>query len=145
MASHPKLTASAILQYGDAVYGRLTLPKKTPGDVLATGDFLIFSATGVELMNAVTEDIDFIGVCGMDSADADGPQEILVYTQCIVEVASNSDTYLPGQGLLWVDGKVADGSTANTIAYSLEYKTSATTLKVLVDVLSLNKQFLSMP
>ena len=136
-----QLTASAILQYGDAVYGRLTLPKKTAADALTIGDFLSWNTSGVERMDAVGEDATFIGICGMDSADADGPQNILVYTQCICEVASTSATYTPGQSLLWTDGEVATGAAANTVCWSLEYKTTATSLKVLVDTVALAKLF----
>jgi predicted RecA/RadA family phage recombinase len=136
------LKASAILQYGDAIYGRLTLPKKTAADDLQIGDFLKWDSTGVVKMAAATDDITFIGVCGTLSEDANGPQDILVYTQCICEVPTTSATFQPGAGLKFkTDSTLEDDAGANTIANSLEYKASATSLKVLVDVVSLQKRF----
>ncbi len=136
------LKASAILQYGDAIYGRLTLPKLTAADDIQVGDFVHWDSTGVEKVSAAAEDITFLGVCGTLSEDADGPQELLVYTQCIVEVPTTSATFLPGDGLKYkTDGTLEDDGSANTICNSLEYKTSATSLKVLVDVVSLQKLF----
>ena len=136
------LKASAILQYGDAIYGRLTLPKLTAADDIQVGDFVHWDSTGVEKVSAAAEDATFLGVCGTLSEDANGPQELLVYTQCIVEVPTTSATFLPGDGLKYkTDGTLEDDGAANTICNSLEYKTSATSLKVLVDVVSLQKLF----
>jgi hypothetical protein len=136
------LKASAILQYGDPIYGRIVLPKLTAADDLQVGDFVHWDATGVEKVSAAAEDITFLGVCGTLSADADGPQQIMVYTQAIVECACESANYTPGQALLYnTNGTVANGASANTLAWSLEYKSSATSLKVLVDVVSLQKLF----
>ena len=42
------LKASAILQYGDPIFGRLVLAKKTAGDDLQIGDFLNFDTSGRE-------------------------------------------------------------------------------------------------
>jgi hypothetical protein len=136
------LKASAILQYGDAIYGRLTLPKLTAADDIQVGDFVHWDSTGVEKVSAAAEDATFLGVCGTLSEDANGPQELLVYTQCIVEVPTTSATFTPGLGLKYKsDGTLEDDGAANTICNSLEYKTSATSLKVLVDVVSLQKLF----
>ena len=136
------LKASAILQYGDAIYGRLTLPKLTAADDIQVGDFVHWDSTGVEKVSAAAEDATFLGVCGTLSEDANGPQELLVYTQCIVEVPTTSATFTPGLGLKYkTDGTLEDDGAANTICNSLEYKTSATSLKVLVDVVSLQKLF----
>jgi len=136
------LKASAILQYGDAIYGRLVLPKLTAAGDLQVGDFVHWDSTGVEKMSAAAEDITFLGICGTLSEDATGPQQILVYTQCVVEVPTTSATFTPGLGLKFKsDGTLEDDGNANTIANSLEYKASATSLKVLVDVVSLQKLF----
>ena len=138
------LKASAILQYGDPVFGRVTLPKKTAGDDLQVGDFLNWDTSGVEKMSAATDDVSFIGVCGTLSEDADGPDQILVYLNAIVEVPTESANYAPGQSLSMnaSNGTLETASPdANTICHSLEYKTSATSLKVLVDVVSLQKLF----
>ena len=138
------LKASAILQYGDPIFGRVTLAKKTAGDDLQIGDFLNFDTSGVEKMSAATDDATFIGVCGTLSEDADGPDQIMVYLKAIVEVPTESATYIPGQSLSMnaSNGTLETASPdANTIAHSLEYKTSATSLKVLVDVVSLQKLF----
>jgi hypothetical protein len=136
------LKASAILQYGDAIYGRLTLPKKTAADDLQIGDFLVWTTSGVEKMSAATGDATFVGICGMLSEDADGPSNILVYTQAIIEVPTTSANFTPGAGLKYkTDGTLEADGAANTIANSLEYKSSAISLKVLVDVVSLQKLF----
>jgi len=136
------LKASAILQYGDAIYGRLTLPKKTAADDLQVGDFLMWDSSGVVKMAAATDDITFIGVCGTLSEDANGPSNILVYMQCICEIPTTSATFQPGAGLKFkTDGTAEDDAGANTICNSLEYKASATSLKVLVDVVGLQKRF----
>jgi len=138
------LKASAILQYGDPIFGRVTLPKKTAADDLQVGDFLAWSSTGVVKVAAATDDAAFIGVCGMLSEDANGPDQILVYLQAIAEVPTESATYAPGQSLSMnaSNGTLETASPdANTLCNSLEYKTSATSLKVLVDVVSLQKLF----
>ena len=136
------LKASAILQYGDPVFGRLTLPKKTSADDLQVGDFLQFDTSGVEKVSAATDDATFIGVCGTLSKDADGPDQILVYLNCIVEAPTESASYTPGAGLKFnTNGTLEADGGANTIAHSLEVKASATSLKVMVDVVSLQKLF----
>ena len=136
------LKASAILQYGDPIYGRLTLPKKTAADDLQVGDFIHWDTSGVEKVSAATEDATFIGICGTLSEDANGPQEIMVYTQAIVECPTTSANFVPGDGLKYKsDGTLEADGGANTACWSLEYKSSATSLKVLVDVVSLQKLF----
>ncbi len=136
------LKASAILQYGDPIYGRLTLPKLTAADDLQVGDFVHWDATGVEKVSAATEDATFLGICGTLSEDANGPQQIMVYTQAIVECPTTSASFTPGAGLKYKsDGTLEADGGANTIVSSLEYKGSATSLKVLVDVVGLQKLF----
>jgi len=136
------LKASAILQYGDPIFGRLTLPKKTAGDDLQVGDFIQYDATGVEKVTAATDDATFIGVCGTLSEDANGPDQIMVYLNAIVEAPTESANYTPGAGLKFnTNGTLEADGGANTMAHSLEFKSSATSLKVLVDVVSLQKLF----
>ncbi len=134
------LQATVIYQPGDSIFGRVTLPKKTAADDIQIGDFLMSDgANGVEKMTADTDDATFVGVCAMLSKDADGPQILLIYTQCIVEVPVTSASYNFGAGLKWVTGAlVADGSV-NTIAWAWETTSTVTSLKVLVDVLALQK------
>jgi len=136
------LQASAILQYGDPIYGRLTLPKLTAADDLQVGDFVHWDATGVEKVSAANEDATFLGICGTMSEDANGPSQIMVYTQAIVECPTTSANFTPGAGLKYKsDGTLEADGGANTIVNSLEYKASATSLKVLVDVVGLQKLF----
>lgn len=141
------LKASSIRQMGDGKFDRLTLPKATAAEEIKKGDFLAYNGTGVTKLAAVTDDATFVGVSGMDSADADGPQELLVYTKCICVVPAESAAYTLGQG---VRMNVANGTVesdqittpANTIAWSVEHHGSAVTeLKVLVDVVGLQKLF----
>ena len=118
------------------------MDKKTAGDDLQVGDFLMQDdAGGVEKMAAVTDDSLFIGVCGTLSEDATGPQEILVYTKCVVECPATSAQYYMGAGLKWASGEVVADGNANTIAWVFEKNTgaSATSVKVLVDVYNLQK------
>ena len=132
--------ASRILHQADMVFGRVTLAKKTAADDIQIGDLLISDgANGVEKMSADTEDATFVGIAAMMSKDADGPQNILIYNKCIIEMPVTSAAYAFGAGLKWVTaGMVADGA-ANTIAWAWETKGTTTSLKVLVDVPALAK------
>ncbi len=134
--------ASNISNYGDLVFGRTTLDKKTAADDIQIGDFLsLDTLNGVEKMTVVTEDASFVGIAGMLSADADGPDRLLVFTQCIIEVPVTSAAYVFGDGLKWVSGELVADGAANTIAWAYETKGTTTSLKVLVDVLALQKLF----
>jgi hypothetical protein len=145
MAAHIELKATTIYSYGDPVMGRLTLPKKTDGDDLDIGDFVIWDTSGVEAMSATNEDTEFIGICGTDSADADGPQDILVYLKCIVEAPCESATYTLGECVSYnsTTGKLeTHASPADGICWVIKHYGSATTsLKVMVDTVNLAKQF----
>lgn len=137
------LQATTILQPGEAVFGRVTLPKKTAADDIQKRDFLKLNAGKVDKMAADTDDDAFCGVAAMMSKDADGPQDILVYTRCIVEVPVASGDYDFGNKLSFhTDGTLRIASPeAGTVAWAWETKDSATSLKVLVDVLALAKLF----
>lgn len=140
------LKATSIRQMGDGKFDRVTLPKKTAAEEIEKGDFLVYDGTGVTKMSAVTGDATFVGVSGMDSADADGPQELLVYTKCICVVPAESFAFKLGTGVRFhTNGTVEqdqDTTPANTIAWSIEHHGSAvTSLKVLVDVVGLQKLF----
>ena len=137
------LKASAVLNYGDGVFDRIIMNKKTAGDDLQVGDFLKQDDSGgVEKMAAAADDSLFIGVCGTLSKDADGPTEIIVYTKCVVEVPAESAQYYMGAGLKFnTSGTVEADGNANTICWVYEKDTgaSATSLKAVVDVLKLGK------
>jgi len=137
--------ATVVYQPGDSIFGRVTLAKITAADDIQIGDFLKSTgATGVEKLAAVTDDATFVGVSGMLSEDADGPSNLLVYTQCIIEVPVVSAAYNFGAGLKYnVAGGALEADAAfNTIAWAWETKGAGTTsLKVLVDVLLLAKLF----
>ena len=140
------IKATTIYSYGDPVFGRVTLPKKTAADVLEVGHFLKFTATGVELTDATADDATFVGICGTDSDGADGPSNILVYQQCIIEAPSVSVAYNLGDGLSLV---VADAATLDDSAPLLnvvcwawkDYTAVTTSVKVLVDVRALGKLY----
>jgi len=138
------LKATNILHYGDGAFDRVVLDKGTAGDAIEVGDFLIMDTAGaVSKMTGVTEDSVFAGVCGTLSKDADGPQELLVYTKCIAEVPMTSATYIHGAGLKYkTDGTLEDDDDANTIVWAWSNAVgTVTSTKVLVDVLALNKLF----
>ena len=139
------LLASSIYNYGDGVFDRIELDKKTPGDNLRVGDFLKVDTDGaVEVIDAILDDATFVGVCGTLSEDADGPQKILVYTKCIVEVPTASGTYTAGDGLSYsTDAEMVADSDTNTICWVWEATSgaSATSVKAVGDVLSLGKLF----
>lgn len=140
------LKATSIRQVGDGTLDRLTLPKKTAADDIQIGDFLIWDGTGVVKMSAANQDATFVGVCGTLSQDANGPQELLVYQECICQVPVESGTYTIGDGLRFhTNGTMENDQTttpANTIAWSIEHHGSAvTSLKVRVSVLALAKLF----
>jgi len=137
------LKATQILQFGDGKFDRMTLAKKTAADDIQVGDFLKCTSGEVEKMAAVTDDGTFCGVSAMKSADANGIQNILFYTRCIVEMPMESAAYEFGAGLKgnFTNGTLEADGSANTIAHAWETKATTTSLKCLVDVLNLAKLF----
>ena len=133
--------ATGILLFGDGKFDRLTLPKKTAADDLQIGDLLKLTSGEIEKVDADTDDATFIGICGTLSADAAGPQSILVYLKCIIQMPVTSGTYLAGAGLKWVTGELVADGAANTLAHAWESGATVTTLKVLIDVVNLQKVF----
>ena len=133
--------ATEILLFGDGKFDRLTLPKKTAGDDLQIGDLLKLTAGEIEKMAADTDDATFIGICGTLSADAAGPSQILVYLKCVIQMPMTSATYLAGAGLKWVSAALVADGAANTIAHAWDSGTTVTTLRVLIDVINLQKVF----
>jgi len=110
------LKASKVYQYGDLKFGRVKLPKATAADDIQIGDFLKWTAgsDGVEKLAAATDDATFVGISGTRSDDATGPQEILVYTQAVVEVPARANEY-----------KYADELKYNVAAGAVEIVTGA--------------------
>lgn len=137
------LQATQIRQMATAVYGRITLPKKTAADDIQKGDFLKLTSGEVEKMDAAADASTFIGVSAMKSEDADGPQKILVYLQCIVIIDVESASYAFGAGLKgnFTNGTLEADGSANTIAHAWETKATTTSLRALVDVINLAKVF----
>lgn len=134
--------ATQIIQFGPAIFGRITLPKKTAGDDIQKGDFLKLTSGAVEKMAAADEDATFIGIAAMKSEDANGPQKILVYLQCILQMPVESDSYTFGEALQGnFSNSTLQTNAAETIAHAWETKNTTTTLKVLVDVVNLQKVF----
>ncbi len=137
-----KVTATAIYQYGDPIFGRITLPKKTASEAIEIGDFVMHDAAGaITLMAAVTDDAVFMGISNTRSDDADGPQQIECLLQCVVEVPAVSSQYYFGVGLKTdhTNQELIDDAGANTIAWVWESDTGAAaeSVKVLIDVLAL--------
>ena len=136
------LQASCILQPGDPIFGRVTLAKKTAATNIQKGDFVKLTTGEIEVVSGATDDATFLGVCSMKSEDADGPTNLLIYTQCIVECPMESAAYAFGAGLKYnTNGTLEADGSANTIAFAWETKGTTTSLKVLVDVIALGKLF----
>jgi hypothetical protein len=137
------IKATKILQFGDGKYDRMTLAKKTAADVIEKGDLLKVTTGEVEKTANVTDDSTFGGVCAMDSADANGPQNILFYLRAICEMPMESAAYNFGAGLKgnYTNGTLEADGGANTIAHAWETKATTTSLKVMFDVLNLAKLF----
>ena len=137
------LKATVIYQPGEAIYDRVTLAKKTAADDIQKGDFLKSDgANGVEKVSGATDDATFCGVSAIQSADANGPSTILVYTRCIVECPMESAAYAFAAGLKYnTNGTLEADASANTIAWAWETSGTTTTLKCLVDVRALTKLF----
>lgn len=143
----PELKAKSIRQMGDAVYGRLTLNKTTAAEAIKKGHFLVKSGEGVTKMTAGTQWDAFAGVSAMQSDDAKGPQELLVYTQCVVVVPAASAQYTFGEAVDFEHGndrvKKATGGNQQAIGWVWEADTGAdaTEVKIMVDVTKLNGLF----
>lgn len=143
----PELKAKSIRQMGDAVYGRLTLPKKTAAENIEKGHFLIKDDHAVTKMTAGTQWNVFAGVSAMLSKDAKGPQNLLVYTQCVVIVPAASARYSFGQAVDFEHGndrvKAAANGNEQAIGWVWEADTGAgaTEVKIMVDVTKLGGLF----
>lgn len=125
--------------------GNSVMAEVASATVLEKGFFISYESNKAVPMDAVTEDATFLGICNDDSADGD-TDDVEVLLKCEIRVDVVSATYSILQGLKYsagsatVDYKLVDDSSANTIAFSLEEKTSAVTrLKVLIDVVALGK------
>jgi len=145
----PELKAKSIRQMGDAVYGRLTLNKKTAGDAIKKGDFLRKDDHGVEKMTNGDQWDTFVGVSAMQSDDSDGPQQLLVYTQCVVVVPAASARYSFGQAVKFEHGEdrvtaaTGDDNNVEAIGWVWEADTGAdaTEVKIMVDTTKLGGLF----
>jgi hypothetical protein len=121
--------ASSIRQPGGLIFGRVTLPKKTAAQAILKGSFLMLDvATGtVELLDSATKGHLFIGVSDTESLNAAGDQEILVYTEGIIEVSAESDAYIAQEALSMnvTNGTVQSAPATNNTTIGWCYKTTA--------------------
>ena len=133
------LKATKILQYGDALYGRVTLPKESAATVIEVGDFVKVVLGKVQPI-AATEADEFAGVAGMlSTADAGAPENVLVYTQAIVEVPAQSGQYrfgAPLQKHVTNDTVEASAGADSTLGYVWQSDTgaAATSVLMLIDI-----------
>ena len=145
----PELKAKSIRQMGDAVYGRLTLNKTTAAEAIKKGHFLVKSGQGITKMTNSNQWGTFAGVSAMQSDDAKGPQELLVYTQCVVVVPAAAERYSFGEAVSFEHGEdrveKATGGNQEAIGWVWEADTGAgaTEVKIMVDVTKLNGLFKS--
>jgi len=111
---------------------------------LDRGDLLSFEDGVAVLMNLVTEDATFAGVCH-NAYDADilVPAQVTSLMKCIIDIDVTSATYTGFQPLLWAsDNCLETDAGANTIAFCWRAAASAVTrLKVYVNVPELQKLF----
>ena len=125
--------------------GNSVMAEVASATVLEKGFFISYESNKAVVMDLVTDDATFLGICNDDSANGD-TDDVEVLLKCEIRVDVVSATYSILQGLKYsagsatVDYKLVDDGSANTIAFSLEEKTSAVTrLKVLIDVVALGK------
>jgi len=143
----PELKAKSIRQMGDAVYGRLTLPKTTAAEAIKKGHFLRKSSEGVTKMTNSNQWNTFVGVSAMQSDDAKGPQSLLVYAQCVVVVPAASAQYSFGEAVSFEHGEdrveKATAGNQEAIGWVWEADTGAdaTEVKIMVDVTKLGGLF----
>lgn len=111
---------------------------------LEPGDLVSYEGGLAVKMNAEAEDATFLGVCKDKVKLLDTFPNVVVATKCIVDSAVTSAAYTIGQALMLNNAsQTLEASTANSIAWAFEDTggVSVTTLKVLIDVVALNKLF----
>lgn len=131
------LKAKEIFQYGDKVYGRVTLPKKTASDAIDIGTFLRVDAGEVHPLTSTGQAATFIGISGFRSDANSDPVRGLVHTQALVTVDAAAGTYTHGEPLQ-LDGaneRVTAASGANnTLGWVWENtEAGATEVVMMVD------------
>lgn len=101
---------------------------------LDTGDFIDFDTNACILMNADSEDNQFVGISGGKRKNTG--DMIPVYTRCIIEVDCTSASYALGAGLKYTSkNTVVADSNANTIGWSAyNYTSSVTRIRMYINV-----------
>lgn len=138
------MTAPEIIHDGDPHYDHVQIPCPA-ATTIKRGHFVNNNSNALELYNAVGENVIFAGVALQThdpSHEYPAGKDLTITEKCIVEVDVSSANYVRGQGLKnsgTTEGDsliLADhgGTPGDTIAWAFEKKTSATRIKVLVDV-----------
>jgi hypothetical protein len=127
---------------GDEKIGRIAVPIAS-ATVIPAGQFVSYESGLLVPFDTQNEDVTFIGVAEGQSK-AGETDLVSVIVQGVVECSVTSAAYTIGQGLHFNASTGAlENATANTIAWSWEDTkgASVTSLKVLVDIVALNKLF----
>lgn len=127
---------------GDEKIGRIAVPIAS-ATVIPAGMFCSYESGLLVPFDTQNEDPTFIGVAEGQSK-AGETDLVSVIVQGVVECSVTSAAYTIGQGLHFNASTGAlESATANTLAWSWEDTkgVSVTTLKVLVDIVALNKLF----
>ena len=129
-----------VVKYGDGRTDRVDVPIAS-ATTIEKGDFISYESNKAVLMDNVGEDDTFCGMAETTSTNGD-TENLVVLTKCIAEVDTTSATYTIGQGLMYTSENTLVAAGSDTaIAWSTEYKTSCTRLRVLIDVVALQKLF----
>jgi len=135
-------TLAKLRLLGDEKIGRIAVPIAS-ATVIPAGMFVSYESGLAVPLDLQAEDVTFLGVAEGQSKNGE-TDLISVITQGVFEVPVTSAAYAIGAGLHFNASTGAlEAATANTIAWAWEDTkgVSVTTLKVLVDVLALNKLF----
>ena len=107
------------------------------------GDLISWESNTATLLNAASDDATFAGyaITQYNTAFSE-PDRLVVGLRGVVEYDSTSATYSFGAGVTYTsENAMAADAGYNTLAWSNEYKTSATRLECMIDVVMLRKLF----
>ena len=119
---------------GDCHLIRVPIASATEIEV---GDFISYESNLATLLDAAGDSDTFAGIAASRSTNGD-TTDLEVWTKCVIYCDTTSATYTIGQGLTYTsENALVDDSDADTLAWSLEYGTTKTRLKVLIDVINI--------
>jgi hypothetical protein len=109
---------------------------------IETGDFIDYTSEAAVLMDAATEDTDFLGIALGGCKVSSTGTLIPVAIKCIIEVDLTSGVYTLGEALIWTASNKLATSTAGAAAIAWFYDAekigdTITRGRVLVDAVAL--------